>query len=67
MIPQTFDEWKNCLVNDCKLGLTSEFAEQRLGIFTNPEHPETKKFAALYGQQHLLNIITWFKSITNDQ
>lgn len=64
MIPQTFDEWQNCIVNDCKIDLTKEFAEKRLAVYTNTNNTETQKFIVLYGEQHLLNIIRWFsKSI----
>ena len=63
MIPQTFDQWKNCIEVDCKIKLTKEFAEQRLVVYQNPEHAETKKFLSLYGQQHLHNIINWFQQI----
>lgn len=64
MIPQTFDEWKNCIVNDCKINLNKEFADQRLKIYTNNNHSETQKFNALYGEQHLKNIIHWFEQIS---
>jgi hypothetical protein len=60
MIPQTFDEWKNCIVNDCKINLTKEFADQRLEVYQNKNNAETQKFISLYGEQHLQNIISWF-------
>ena len=63
MIPQTFNEWKKCIVNDCKINLTREFAQRRLSIYQNAEHSETKKFLSLYGEQHLKNIIEWYSKI----
>jgi len=30
MIPNTFDEWKKCIVNDCKIELTKTFAQSRI-------------------------------------
>jgi len=63
MIPQTFEEWKNCIVNDCKIDLTKEFAQQRLAVYENPNNPETQRFVSLYGEQHLFNIIKWYKKI----
>ena len=63
MLPYTFEEWKNCIVNDCKIDLTKAFAAQRLAIYENRKNPETQKFVSLYGEQHLLNIITWLKRI----
>jgi len=63
MIAYTFEEWKNCIVNDCKIKLTREFAQERLSVYENPKNPETLKFIKLYGKQHLENIIHWFKRI----
>lgn len=63
MIPQTFEEWKNCIVNDCKINLTKEFAQARLRVYENAKHPETRKFVELYGEQHLNNVIYWYKKI----
>ena len=63
LIPQSFEEWKSCIVNDCKIKLTKAFAEKRLQVYENDSHPETRKFAALYGRQHLNNVIHWYKQI----
>ena len=66
MIPTTYEQWKNCIVNDCKIKLTKAFAEKRLSVYENQEHPETKKFVDLYGNQHLNNIIYWYKKSQNE-
>ena len=63
MIPQTYNDWKNCIVNDCKINLTKEFATQRLAVYQDNKNVETQKFISLYGQQHLLNIIQWLQQI----
>jgi len=63
MIPQTFEQWKNCIVNDCKINLTKDFAQQRLVVYQDKKNNETQKFVSLYGEQHLQNIINWFKQI----
>ena len=34
-IPQTFEQWKSCIVHDCKIQLTKDFALQRLQVYTN--------------------------------
>ncbi|MEL6636924.1 MAG: hypothetical protein AAFW73_01915 [Bacteroidota bacterium] len=64
MIPQTFEEWKDCIVNDCSIKLTKAFAEKRLSVYENRKHPETRKFVELYGEQYLNNIIYWFKKVS---
>ena len=63
MIPQTFDEWKYCIINDCKINLTKEFALQRLEVYQDKNHSETKKFVSLYGEQHLNNVILWYSQV----
>ena len=63
MIPLTFEEWKNRIVNDCKIKLTKAFAEKRLTVYEDANHLETRKFVELYGKQHLNNIIHWYKRI----
>lgn len=63
MIAQTFEEWKNCIVNDCKINLTKEFAKSRLKVYEDRSKPETKKFIKLYGESHLNNIIYWLKKV----
>jgi len=63
MIPQNFFEWKNCITKDCKIELTKAFAMERLNVYLDNKNPETQKFVKLYGQQHLNNIINWYKQI----
>jgi hypothetical protein len=65
MKPQTFNDWKKCIVNDCKINLTPEFATLRLRVYEDKQNAETKKFISLYGEQHLQNIITWFNEIAS--
>lgn len=65
MIPHTFEAWKSCIINDCKIDLTQEFAKKRLSVYTDKNNTETKKFAALYGEQHLYNVITWLNMVLN--
>ncbi|NJK83376.1 MAG: hypothetical protein HC912_05720 [Saprospiraceae bacterium] len=63
MIPQTFNDWTNCIVNDCKINLTKDFAQQRLVVYQDKRNAETQKFISLYGEQHLSNIIQWFNQV----
>lgn len=65
MIPKTFEEWKNCIINNCKINLTKDFARQRLEVYQNKQNAETQKFISLYGEQHLNNIIQWFNQINS--
>ena len=62
MIPQTYNDWRNCIIHDCNINLTKEFAEERLKIYNDSDNPQTKKFVELYGSQHLFNVISWLKN-----
>ena len=63
MIPRTFDEWQDCIVNKCNIPLTKEFTQKRLSVYLNKDDAETKKFISLYGEGHLNNIIGWLNSV----
>lgn len=67
MIPQTFEQWKHCIVNDCKINLSKDFAQQRLTVYQNSQNAETQKFISLYGEQHLSNIINRIEKIKNNE
>lgn len=63
MIPTTFEEWYDCITRRCAIQMTKEFAKERLGVYMDSSHYETKKFIQLYGEQHLENVINWYKRI----
>jgi len=63
MIPQTFNDWRNCNVNDCKINLTKEFSAQRLAVCQNSQNIETQKFVSIYGELHLKNVVSWFSQM----
>lgn len=66
MIPENFEAWVQCIVNDCKMDLTPEFARERLTVFTDANHLERKKFIKCYGSLHLQNVISWYQKIENN-
>ncbi len=61
MIPHTFDEWRACIVHQCGIPLTAKFAEERLAVYKNAAHPETRKFVQCYGPEHLQSVIHWYE------
>lgn len=63
MIPRTFEEWRNCIINDCRINLNQDFAAKRLAVYSDKDNPETQKFISVYGESHLNNIIHWLKQI----
>lgn len=60
MIPDTYQEWRDCIVNDCGIALTETFIQQRLDILKSESHQETKRLVSLYGKAHLEKLIAWF-------
>ena len=66
MIPQTFEAWKSCIVNDCKISLTKDYVMSRLAIYQDMKNKETQKFVSLYGQEHLENIVYWLNNIAEE-
>lgn len=60
MVPKTFEAWKSCIINDCKISLTKNYAKNRLVIYQDIKHKETQKFVSLYGEEHMQNIVSWF-------
>lgn len=63
MILRNFEDWKDCIVNQCRIKLTKDFAQKRLKVYENESHTETRQFVELYGKDHLNNIIYWYKKI----
>ena len=64
MIPQTFDEWKDCIVNKCKIKLTKQFVETRIKDLEDDTNSNTITFVKIYGISHKNNVIKWFKVLT---
>ncbi len=66
VIPQTYDEWRHCIEVLCKIELTHAYVKERLAVMQNDQNAKTKKFAKLYGKEHLRRIIEWFRLAEND-
>jgi len=49
--------------HDCGIRLTPDFVQERLAIYADATHTETKRFAELYGDNHLRNIIQWYTQV----
>lgn len=60
MIPQSFEQWKDCIENKCKIKLTPSYIEGRINELSNESHPTTQIFIKLYGQEHKNNTLNWF-------
>jgi hypothetical protein len=66
MIPQNYIEWKDCIENKCKIKIDSQFIDNRIKVYKDPENEETKKFVTLYGESYLSNVIFWLEKAKNE-
>jgi hypothetical protein len=62
IIPSNYAEWRRCIEVDCGIALTPEFVALRIEALTRSESEEARRFAALYGGEHLQRVIGWFYS-----
>jgi len=61
IIPQSYEEWRHCIVVDCGLELSSKFIEQRLSALQDNSEYYTQQFVRKYGQQHHQRVLGWFR------
>lgn len=61
MIPRSFEEWRDCIENQCKIQITRDFALKRIVILKDRKQKETQKFIELYGEAHWKNTLHWFE------
>ncbi len=59
--PRTYDQWRQCIVVDCGIELTSAFIDQRLSALRDPADAQTAQFGELYGDRYLAQVIEWFE------
>ncbi len=60
MIPQSYEEWRHCIVVECGLELTPSFIEERISSLQNNNEYHTQQFVRLYGQLHHQKVLNWF-------
>lgn len=60
MIPDSYDQWRECITIKCGVPLTAEFIESRLETLKDGSSHEVKKFTDLYGEQHLRQVMDWY-------
>lgn len=60
VIPQNYAEWRRCIEVDCGIALTPEFVAMRIDALTRSGSEEARRFAGLYGSDHLQRVIGWF-------
>jgi len=61
VIPRTYAEWRRCIEVDCGLAITPEFVSARLAALKRNGSEEARRFAGLYGHDHLQRVVGWFE------
>ena len=58
--PQNFEEWKYCITVECGILLSASFIAQRLSVWRNESHEETRRFRQRFGDNYWRSVIGWF-------
>lgn len=58
---RTYDDWKHCITDICKVPLTADYVAARLKELRDTENFDTKKFVSSWGEQHRQRVVAWFE------
>lgn len=58
---RTYDDWKHCISEICKIPLTEEFVRRRLTELGDTQNHNTQKFVSTWGENHRKQIVTWLE------
>jgi len=61
VFPSDYASWRYCIGVKCSLVLTPEFIQARIAVFSDPNLEETQRFAKLYGQPYMEQVLAWFQ------
>ncbi len=61
VIPQTYAQWRHCIEVECGIPLTLDYIDERLAVWRDPAQDEARRFAQLYGDDHLRHVQQWFE------
>lgn len=57
----TYEDWKHCITEICKVPLTQEFVATRLRELRDIQDYNTKKFIGSWGERHRRRVVAWFE------
>ncbi|MBX2847095.1 MAG: hypothetical protein KTR16_02150 [Acidiferrobacterales bacterium] len=61
IIPNTYEEWRHCIVVECGLELNKRFIEKRISALEDKSQHYTEQFIRRYGEQHYSQVLGWFR------
>ena len=65
-IAETYESWKQCLSRNLGSELKKSYVQERVRVFSDSAHLETKKFAQVYGQQRAAQVLQWFQTLSQE-
>lgn len=61
VIPQTYDEWEQCITVKCGIPLTADYVAGRIGALEDGGDFHTRKFIERWGTAHHARTLGWFR------
>lgn len=58
---RTYDDWKHCITDICKVPLTADYVAARLKELRDTQNFDTKKFVGSWGEPHRQQVVAWFE------
>ena len=58
--PQNFNEWKYCITVECGITFSASFIAQRLLVWRDESHEETRRFRQRFGDNYRHSVIGSF-------
>ncbi|MEM1049916.1 MAG: hypothetical protein AAGL24_27420 [Pseudomonadota bacterium] len=58
---RTYDDWKHCITEICKVPLTPDYVATRLKELRDTRDYNTKKFVDNWGEGHRTQVVAWFE------
>lgn len=62
----TYEGWKHCITELCRIPLTQDYIEKRITDLNNPNDYHTQKFIDTWGEAHLKKIIGRFEQARDE-
>ena len=58
---RTYEDWKHCISELCKVPLTPDYVALRLKELRDVQNHDTKKFVSSWGEAHRQQVVAWFE------
>lgn len=66
MIPTTYQAWRHCIEQICRIPLTGEFIARRLSELDDTQLHSTEQLRRHYGDDHFQAVKRWFRQAADE-